>query len=116
VAYTSDQSGRPEIYVHDIVKGTRKQVSHNGGGMPVWSRDGRELFHHTLQGNRWIAVQVKAGSSIQLEQARTLFALTKWMRMSLGAQYDVSPDGQRFLVNLLVDNPGQLTLMENWAP
>jgi hypothetical protein len=61
-------------------------------------------------------VPVKAGGSIQLEHARPLFALTKWMRMSLGAQYDVSPDGQRFLVNLLVDNPGQLTLMENWAP
>src|SRR5512139_3168159 len=60
VAYTSDESGHPEVYLRpfpDVNSGERKQVSTSGGDSPLWSPDGRELFYRN--GDSVMAVPVK---------------------------------------------------------
>jgi Tol biopolymer transport system component len=117
VAYTADQSGQPEVYVRDFPDGrTRLQASSGGGDMPVWSRDGRELFYHALAGNRLMAVPVEGGVAAEIGPAQVLFSLKRDMRLAgTGAQYDVSPDG-RFLINMMRSDPGELTLILNGVP
>jgi hypothetical protein len=118
VAYTADQSGQPEVHVRDFPDGrTRLQVSSGGGDMPVWSRDGRELFYHALAGNRLMAVPIEGGVAAEIGPAQVLFTLKRDMRLAgtLGAQYDVSPEG-RFLINMMRSDPGELTLILNGIP
>jgi serine/threonine-protein kinase len=74
MAYTSNESGRDEIYVRpfpDVNAGGRWQISTNGGDSPLWSRGGREIFYR--DGNAVIAVSVKTSPTFILEDSRTLF-------------------------------------------
>lgn len=64
VAYNSDESGQPEIYVQPFLakKGGKWQVSTNGGYTPKWSKDGKELFYLSLD-NQIMSSEVKLGST-----------------------------------------------------
>jgi len=126
VAYVSRESGRQQVYVvpfdgnqvsstppfEQVPITKRWQVSANGGAYPRWRRDGKELFY-VDPGDGFVAVGVETkGNAFSLGEARLLF------RESLAAAafpYDVSPDGQRFLVNG-VGEEGMLplTLVMNW--
>lgn len=105
VAYCSDETGRFEVYVEDFPERREKHpVSLGEGRGPVWSRDGQELFFYR-PGRGLMAVRVDLGSEFGAEKPRFLFDVE--IRVIEGyAFYDVTPDGQRFLVNHLV---GQTT-------
>ncbi len=114
IAYVSDESGREEIYVTPFPgPGRTWQVSQNGGTEPRWRSDGKELFFFAPD-NRLIAAQVKIdGESFEVGEFRPLFQARL---MGVGFRYDVSKDGQRFLVNSGI--PGELTpitLLTNWT-
>ena len=58
LAYTSNESGRDEVYVLSYPgPGGKRQISNQGGSQPLWARDGRELFYRN--GNRFMAVSVE---------------------------------------------------------
>jgi WD40-like Beta Propeller Repeat len=72
LAYTSDESGRPEVYVQSFPKlGGKWQVSAGGGGEARWSKDGHQLFYR--QGGRMIAVDLQAKSTARGHAPRLLF-------------------------------------------
>lgn len=100
IAYESDVSGRFEVYVQpfpDIESG-RWQVSTRGGTQPLWSRDGRELFY--VEGGRIMAVEVRTRPTFSMGETSVAVAGDYYMgdRTITGRTFDVSPDGQRFLM------------------
>ena len=95
LAYVSDESGGYEVYVRPYPgPGGKVQVSTGGGQHPLWSRDGKELFYRT--GQKWMSAAVTLGPEFTAEKPRLLFERAHLMAGA--APYDVSPDGQRFLV------------------
>jgi serine/threonine-protein kinase len=99
LAYQSDESGQPEIYVRPFpnVNGDRVQISTAGGTRVLWARNGRELFY--LDGDDTLtAVTVGTGASRFVAGAPVkVFGTKYYSGFTLGA-YDVSPDGQKFLM------------------
>jgi serine/threonine-protein kinase len=100
VAYQSNESGRDEIYVRPFpaVASGLWQVSHGGGSHPVWARNGRELFYLAPSG--LMSVPVQTSSSLAFGNPRVVLedaANTYWLS-TVGRSYDVSPDGERFLM------------------
>ena len=65
IAYHSNASGRTEIYVERYPElGSRQQISTDGGRLPLWSRDGRELFFSSLDARQMLAVPVQSGTML----------------------------------------------------
>ena len=116
IAYTSDESGRAEIYVQSFpALGNKQLVSVDGGEEAHWSRDGRQLFYR--QGDKMMAVDMQAGSPIQEHAPRLLFEGT-FPRSSFWTNYDVSRDGQRFLMLKEIDEARvsqKLRVVLNWT-
>ena len=108
LAYNSDASGRLEIYVQPFpdVDSGRWQISTVGGARPLWAPDGRELFYLTNDGLMGVAVDVdvdvEAGSGFRHGTPELIFsgqyAGTSTALVSQNRTYDISPDGQRFLM------------------
>jgi serine/threonine protein kinase/Tol biopolymer transport system component len=124
VAYQSNESGRFEIYVLPFPgPGGKFQISTNGGAQPRWNKNGKEIFYISLD-SKMTAAAVKLspdGQSLETGATATLFPV----RIAGGSlasfykqQYDVSSDGQRFLVNLAKDEgtTSPITLILNWHP
>ena len=102
LAYQSNETGRPEVYVKPFPDGPGKwQVSTDGGVFPRWRRDGRELFFYFT--NNLIAADIRvAGSSIEPGVPRTLFGLANPSAAFNHDTYNrfaVTADGQRFLIS-----------------
>ncbi|HXG72334.1 MAG TPA: protein kinase [Gemmatimonadaceae bacterium] len=117
LAYSSDQTGRREVYVTSLSDSSRWQVSTQGGAMPSWRRDGRELYFIGPQ-NRLMVVNVEAGATFRHSTARELFrAIFNWAGTEDFARpYAPMPDGQRFALNVLNERNAQLlTLVTNWT-
>ena len=120
-AYQSEESGRSEIYVRPFprVDNGRWQVSTAGGTRPVWARSGRELFYLDAS-NTLTAVQVgTSGPTIRIGIPAKLFD-TKYAEPNPSRHYDVSADGQRFLMLKAgaTDDPNatpvSMVLVEHW--
>jgi Tol biopolymer transport system component len=113
VAFSSDESGQMEVYVAQFPSGAGKlRISASGGTHPRWRRDGRELFFLSTDG-QLMAVDVSAtGTAMRLGETRTLFAVHP--PTQAGFLYDVTPDGQRFLVITDVAPQPPLTVIANW--
>jgi hypothetical protein len=98
VAYTSNESGREEVYVDSYPRpGYRAMISQGGGADPVWRGDGRELYY--WRGDALIAVPIdgsRGGRPPILGAERVL--LHSAYAHSLNSMYDVSPDGSRFVI------------------
>jgi eukaryotic-like serine/threonine-protein kinase len=114
VAYVSDKTGRAEIYVSPLDNPSDSiewLVSTTGGAGPRWGRDGKELFYIAPDQNLMSAA-VRAGTTFESGKPVPLFR-TK-LRDN---QYDVSADGQRFLMNVAVtqDHLMPLTTVINWT-
>ena len=119
LAYSSNQSGRNEVYLQriDAEVGARLQVSVDGGYFPRWRGDGRELFYVTP--DRMMAtVTVELGNRPALGVPRQLFkvAISDPNLQPFTSKYDVSRDGQRFIVHELInqDERESLTVVVNW--
>ena len=117
LAYVSDVSGRFEVYVQSFPEGGGKQqVSTGGGAYPRWRQDGRELFYYAGDG-KLMAVQVRSGVSFEVGAAAPLFEFRAGTLLTNLAPYAVTADGQRFLINAVVDTEpsAPLTVVVNWA-
>ena len=103
VAYRSDESGRPEIYVAPFPgSGGKHQVSLAGGNHPRWPADGKELFYLALDGRVMSAEIGIKRAEVEIGAVRPLFGS---LITSNGYQYDVSADGQRFLAIMPKSRP-----------
>jgi serine/threonine protein kinase len=99
VAYTSDETGRREVYVTSFPQvGNLRQVSIAGGENPCWRRDGKEIFYLTPDRQLMVAEVNGEGSTFQVGPVRPLFSTRASIEV-LAAPYAVSPDGQAFVVN-----------------
>jgi eukaryotic-like serine/threonine-protein kinase len=105
IAYTSDESGQPEIYVRPFpdADGGRWQVSTSGGDSVLWSKNGRELFYHS--GDAVMSVSVKTEPTFSYETPKRLFRGTYIFpigndiaRSVCLYPWDIHPDGNRFLM------------------
>ena len=120
MAYTSDTSGRAEVYVRAFPSGEGPwQISTEGGDQAQWRHDGNELFYLS-PARRMMAVAVNGdGPAFKASPPKTLFRAR--MRapgiVSVRNDYVVRADGQRFLINKLVEDPakGTITVVVNWA-
>jgi Tol biopolymer transport system component len=126
IAYRSDKSGRPEIYVRPTSESagedTEWTISNGGGTMPRWRRDGKELFYFT-GGGTLVAVEVstngttfKAGISKPLFDTRIIDGDTAVVVLH-GYYWDVSGTGSRFLINTATPESGlaPITVVLNWT-
>jgi Tol biopolymer transport system component len=98
VAYTSDASGRLEVYLDSYPRPQRRvSVSSNGGAHPVWRADGKELYY--WNDDSLVAVQLDAASreSPPVVRASTVLFHASYY-IGPNTMYDVSPDGQRFVI------------------
>lgn len=114
IAYRLNESGRGEVYVQGFRRSSGKwQVSTEGAREPLWSRDGRELFYRTLEGNLNV-VAVTLGSVFSAGKARLIYSGA--FRMGGKANYDITPEGDRFLI--VTDRETapikQLRIVLNW--
>jgi serine/threonine-protein kinase len=98
LAYQSDESGRAETYVRPFPgPGGKSQISTEGGTEPVWARNGRELFYRN--GDKMMAAGVEFKPTFTAARPKLLFeGHYVPSAPSFLANYDVSPDGQRFLM------------------
>ena len=115
IAYVSNESGKEEVYVVPFPgPGGKWQLSTAGGRAPVWTRGGREIVYQA-PGDEIMAVEVRAAPSFQAGIPKALFKTN--LRPPPGGQFDVTPDGERFLVNLRPSDQlsDPMTLVQNWA-
>jgi Tol biopolymer transport system component len=115
VAYVSDESGAPQVYVQAFPRGTAKyQISDAGGEEPQWRGDGKEIFY--ISAGKLMAVAIKAtGSTLEPALPRPLFD-ARISRAVWNGNYAVRADGQSFLVNSLgVASASPLTVVLNWS-
>jgi Tol biopolymer transport system component len=114
IAYGSDESGTWEAYVDDFPSHRSKiRISSNGGGDPRWRADGGELYYISAD-RKLMAVPVNRGA---FGAPRALFDLpVRALWADTRNNYDVSPDGQRFLAALPKDDPRStyITAIVNW--
>jgi eukaryotic-like serine/threonine-protein kinase len=105
IAYGSLESGRPEVYVRSFpTPGGKYQMSQDGGNGPRWRRDGKELFFYSADG-QLTAVPVAGETTLEVGMAIPLFRASLLPTgPGLRQQYDVTRDGQRFLLNLVTDD------------
>lgn len=124
LAYQSDETGRFEIYVRPYpdVQAGKWQVSQGGGTTPRWRGDGRELFFHDGTGIAAVAVTPAASASGTIRFGTPVRLFDSPAGLSrLGAEFDVSAAGTRFLV--IVDgpqpagppSPRDLVLVQHWV-
>jgi serine/threonine-protein kinase len=117
LAYCSDESSRSEVYVMPYPgSGVKWQISTEGGQEPVWNADGRELFYRS--GSKIMAVEVDTKSGFSPGTPRMLFEGAYLPTPFVIPNYDVSPDGQRFLMLKPVETqtsaPTQINVVLNW--
>jgi len=117
LAYSSDESGRPEVYVQAFpASGGKWQVSSGGGSVPRWRRDGKELFYISLD-RKVMAASVRPGTTFEHDIPRELFEASGIDLFSYRSPYAVTADGQRFFFGIrtpvAVSSPIRLIL--NWT-
>jgi Tol biopolymer transport system component len=116
MAYMSDESGRPEVYVQPFPgPGAKTQISSEGGGEIVWAANG-ELFYRA--GNKMMAVEIKTQPTLMLGKLRLLFEGYEMNPVSgVAANYDVTADGEHLIMLKPDAQPAagsQVILVENW--
>jgi len=117
IAYSSDETGRYEIYVHEFPgPGGKYQISTEGGTEPAWNRNGRELFYRS--GDKLMAVDILTHPAFSAGKPKFLFQGQYQPDPTVNANYDVSPDGQRFLMlkpgATQEMAPTQINVVLNW--
>lgn len=116
LAYASDESGEREIYVGPFPNPAegKWRVSRDGGTEPLWAEDGGELFYR--DGPAVLAVSVDTSSAFATGEPQLLFT-GPYYRTSLnrGHTYDVTPDGQKFVMIRESDTAGsEIIVIQNW--
>ena len=116
VAYQSNESGRQEVYVQSFPpSGSQWQVSTAGGEEPYWRGDGKEMFY--ISGKTLMAVDVNSDErAFRSEKPTPLFEVRLEVD-SRRSRYQVTGDGQRFLVNVPLESTlsEPITVVTNWV-
>jgi Tol biopolymer transport system component len=117
LAYVSDERGRTQVYMRSYPgPGVKFLVSEEAesGREPVWSPDGTELFYRS--GNRMMAVSIQTEPTFRAGRPEALFEGSyRSTPVPAGLQYyDISPDGQRFLMIKSDQAPAQINVILNW--
>lgn len=115
LAYASNETDRFEIYVQAFPGPGRKwQISNDGGTEPLWSLDGRELFYRN--GDRLMSVIIQTQPDFQVSKARVVFKGSYFQNPDPNRQYDIAPDGQRFVMveDLELPPANRLNIVANW--
>ncbi len=115
IAYASDESSRSEVYVARFPgAGGKRQISAAGGLTPRWRRDGREIFYMTQDGTIMSAAVTIKADAVEVGEVRPLFGPVTTFGLSY--RYDVSADGQRFLIALPEKQASTavVTVVQNW--
>ena len=117
VTYSSNSSGRGEVYVTAFPSAAQqRQISNNGGEQPRWPRRANEIIYLAADG-KLMSVPVKAGATFEASPPQPLFAIRTNPLVNLRQQYAVSADGQRFLVSEVAGELGSqspMTVVLNW--
>jgi eukaryotic-like serine/threonine-protein kinase len=114
LTYVSNESGQNEVYLRPFPSLDRRStISTQGGTQPVWSSNGKEIFYRN--GNKMMAVEVTTTPDVKLSTPRVLFE----QRYAYGAgitmaNYDVTRDGQRFIMVKDESTGGRLNVVINW--
>jgi len=122
IAYVSDEEGQLEVFVREVVRdaigsGRKRKISRDGGLEPVWSRDGSELFYRSSDGTRLLSVPIGTQPEFEIgEEKIVLEELRMPEPQFFPRPYDVSPDGERFLMVLEKDTSPtmKLNVVLNW--
>ncbi len=116
MAYTSNESGRYEVYVQSFPSaGSKWQVSLNGGLHPRWRADGKELFY-VAANQKLTAVTREPGAEFSIGARQELFELTIPNIFTVRSPYAVSGDGQRFVLeDARTDLIPPVHVVLNWA-
>jgi serine/threonine protein kinase len=104
VAFSSNETGQPEVYVRAYPAGEKSLISNNGGTDPLWRRDGRQLYYRL--GDLMMVVDISYRGSLEASKPRVLWrgnylagaGSSCGMAGPTSANYDVTPDGERFLM------------------
>jgi Tol biopolymer transport system component len=112
VAFSSDETGRSEVYVQPFPgPGPKVPVSSGGGAAPRWRRDGEELFYRSPD-NRIMSIAIDIrGPRIVAKTPQSMFEIPGPF-----ARYEVAPDGKQFLFDKTVADPPPVTVVLNWKP
>jgi serine/threonine-protein kinase len=117
LAYVSDRAGQPNIYVRPFPDAdTETVVSVNGGTEPVWARNRPELYYRNGAGEM-VAVAVLPGDEFKVGPEQVLFSATAYRADFFHAAYDVTADGERFVMIRISDTGSldeDLIAVENW--
>ena len=113
IAYVSDESGSPEVYVSRfspaasgaVAAGGKWQVSNEGGDSPQWSPNGRELFFHSLDDRIMVAGYTARPDSFTAGKPR-IWSEKRLAHMGFLRNFDVAPDGRRMLALLPLEAQG----------
>jgi hypothetical protein len=123
IAYTSDESGKKEIYVQPFpaASGGKWMVSKGGGEQPRWRRDGKELFYISADSKLMSVGVAAAAGTFQAGIPKALFAAPIWGGGGANAitRYDVTADGKKFLINSIPTETAAapsspITVVLNW--
>jgi eukaryotic-like serine/threonine-protein kinase len=116
IAYVSDDTGQPNVYVQPFQRvGGRQRISLNGGRNPRWSRNSQELFYLDADGAMTAVSITTTADTITVGLPQTLFPVGT---LSVNQMFSVTSDGQRFLVNARPPNTASvspLTVIVNWT-
>jgi Tol biopolymer transport system component len=119
IAFAMLANGTPQIFVVPFSAGNGMwQASADGGHWPRWSRDGKQLYFISMRNEMMTVDMHEKGESIEMGHPVRLFSFRPSVRIyRLGMiDYDVSPDGKRFLLVVAADeNNRPLTVLQNWT-
>ncbi len=123
IAYVSDESSRPEVYVRPFpkVEDGKWQISKNGGSEPLWAHSGRELFYRDAN-QGLVSVSVRTGAAFEEGERRVLFSARNYQSSTLSRRmYEITPDDRRFLFARVFGSggsaqtgPPELIRVDNW--
>jgi serine/threonine-protein kinase len=98
IAYSSNESGRYEVYVRPFPgPGAKQIISEGGGSYPTWSRTNHELYYGTPTGQIMAAAYVGEGGTLRAEKPRP-WAEARYALRGPNRMFDLHPDGRRFAV------------------
>ncbi|MCU1272574.1 MAG: serine/threonine protein kinase, partial [Bryobacterales bacterium] len=123
LAFTSDESGRTEMYVQAFeggesprLVGERHLVSRHGAICLRWRRDGKELFYLAWDG-RLNVVPITLSPTLKIGEPAPLFSISTEARAAVHSQvgFDVSADGERLLVPIVTSSEkSEIVVIQNW--
>jgi serine/threonine-protein kinase len=125
LAYTSTETGADEVFVQPFpATGAKVRVTQRGGGFPIWSPNGRELFYrrsfdrglNRSHGARLFAVDIATNNGVEFGPEREL-PVKGFLVFNSYRDYDIAPDNKRFLMVFPAGgsaDPPRITVVQNW--